>query len=401
MNTGARLRRRLAEQGKRLPLLGNDDDTANRQYTKHFALARDRARGQAHGLEYRRILSLHRTGRIRCRRLCRAQCGTLVSRPSGVPNDILKTSLLLRQPAGRRGSVGGIRQHAVAEDAGIQIPERETELRRDRLRRPGRQQHPRRRAHGEHRCALRCRRPPRRRHVQAVSQTRRSTEISGRCWTRKARTSTPSSSPRRTTCTRPPPCGAWSAASTSTCRSRWCAPSGKPASCARRRAKYRVATQMGNQGYSNEGTRQCAEIIWTGEIGNVTEVHAWSDRPLWPQGLTEIPAGGSGALHARLGPLARHRRQAPLHRRRQDGTRPLGRILLSAVQLARLLRFRLRRARRHGVPHPRRSQHGAATFQPQAHERRVHQEGRREPLHVPEGVGHPVRLRARTATCPR
>jgi predicted dehydrogenase len=54
-------------------------------------------------------------------------------------------------------------------------------------------------------------------------------------------------------------------------------------------AKYKVATQMGNQGYSNEGTRQCAEIIWSGEIGNVTEVHSWSDRPLWPQGLTEIP----------------------------------------------------------------------------------------------------------------
>jgi hypothetical protein len=54
-------------------------------------------------------------------------------------------------------------------------------------------------------------------------------------------------------------------------------------------ARYKVATQMGNQGYSNEGTRQCAEIIWNGDIGGVTEVHAWSDRPLWPQGLTEIP----------------------------------------------------------------------------------------------------------------
>jgi hypothetical protein len=55
-------------------------------------------------------------------------------------------------------------------------------------------------------------------------------------------------------------------------------------------AKYKVATQMGNQGYSNEGTRQAAEIVWSGEIGGVKEVHAWSDRPLWPQGLTEIPA---------------------------------------------------------------------------------------------------------------
>ena len=51
-NLGARLRQRLAAQGKRLPLLGSDDDTANRQYTKHFALARDRARGEAHGLRY-------------------------------------------------------------------------------------------------------------------------------------------------------------------------------------------------------------------------------------------------------------------------------------------------------------------------------------------------------------
>jgi predicted dehydrogenase len=55
-------------------------------------------------------------------------------------------------------------------------------------------------------------------------------------------------------------------------------------------AKYKVATQMGNQGYSNEGTRQCAEMVWAGEIGNVTEVHAWTNRPIWPQGLQELPA---------------------------------------------------------------------------------------------------------------
>jgi predicted dehydrogenase len=53
--------------------------------------------------------------------------------------------------------------------------------------------------------------------------------------------------------------------------------------------KYKVATQMGNQGYSNEGTRQCAEMIWAGDIGNVTEVHAWTNRPIWPQGLQELP----------------------------------------------------------------------------------------------------------------
>jgi predicted dehydrogenase len=55
-------------------------------------------------------------------------------------------------------------------------------------------------------------------------------------------------------------------------------------------AKYKVATQMGNQGYSNNGTRIAAEIIWSGEIGNVTEVHAWTNRPVWPQGIDKLPA---------------------------------------------------------------------------------------------------------------
>jgi len=45
---GAQLRKTLAQKGRKLPLLGNDDETANRQYTKTFALGRDRTRGQAH-----------------------------------------------------------------------------------------------------------------------------------------------------------------------------------------------------------------------------------------------------------------------------------------------------------------------------------------------------------------
>ncbi len=55
--------------------------------------------------------------------------------------------------------------------------------------------------------------------------------------------------------------------------------------------RYNVATQMGNQGYSNEGARQCCEIIWNGDIGDVTEVHAWTNRPLtyWPQGPDVVP----------------------------------------------------------------------------------------------------------------
>ena len=55
--------------------------------------------------------------------------------------------------------------------------------------------------------------------------------------------------------------------------------------------RYKVATQMGNQGYSNEGARECCEILWAGDIGDVTEVHAWTNRPLtyWPQGPGVVP----------------------------------------------------------------------------------------------------------------
>lgn len=49
--------------------------------------------------------------------------------------------------------------------------------------------------------------------------------------------------------------------------------------------KYKVATQMGNQGNSFDWCRQVAEWIQAGVIGEVTEVHGWTDRPIWPQGL--------------------------------------------------------------------------------------------------------------------
>jgi LmbE family N-acetylglucosaminyl deacetylase len=49
---GAQLRRRLTEQGVRLPLLGNDDETANREYTRQFVLARNAETGRKFGLTY-------------------------------------------------------------------------------------------------------------------------------------------------------------------------------------------------------------------------------------------------------------------------------------------------------------------------------------------------------------
>src|SRR5262245_40103772 len=54
--------------------------------------------------------------------------------------------------------------------------------------------------------------------------------------------------------------------------------------------RYKVATQMGNQGYSHDATRVACEIFWSGEIGEVKEVHAWTGRASWPQGMTRLPA---------------------------------------------------------------------------------------------------------------
>lgn len=50
-------------------------------------------------------------------------------------------------------------------------------------------------------------------------------------------------------------------------------------------AKHKVATQMGNYGASSEGLRTLCEWVWNGEIGEVRKVEAFTDRPIWPQGL--------------------------------------------------------------------------------------------------------------------
>ncbi|MDB4918827.1 Gfo/Idh/MocA family oxidoreductase [Mucilaginibacter sp.] len=49
--------------------------------------------------------------------------------------------------------------------------------------------------------------------------------------------------------------------------------------------KYKVVTQMGNQGASNDGTRQLKEWYDAGLIGDVHTVYCWTDRPVWPQGI--------------------------------------------------------------------------------------------------------------------
>jgi len=49
--------------------------------------------------------------------------------------------------------------------------------------------------------------------------------------------------------------------------------------------RYKVVTQMGNQGGSGNGVRKSKEIFDAGLIGDVHTAHAWTNRPVWPQGV--------------------------------------------------------------------------------------------------------------------
>ena len=56
---------------------------------------------------------------------------------------------------------------------------------------------------------------------------------------------------------------------------------------ARQLAKYarehKICTQMGNQGTASDGLREGAEYVRAGGLGKVKEIHAWTNRPVWPQ----------------------------------------------------------------------------------------------------------------------
>lgn len=61
--------------------------------------------------------------------------------------------------------------------------------------------------------------------------------------------------------------------------------------------RYKVVTQMGNQGASGDGVRKMQEWYNAGLIGDVTEVWCWTNRPVWPQGIpwpkekkTDVPS---------------------------------------------------------------------------------------------------------------
>jgi hypothetical protein len=74
--------------------------------------------------------------------------------------------------------------------------------------------------------------------------------------------------------------------------------------------KYKVATQMGNQGFSHEGTKTTCEILWSGDIGEVRELHAWTGgiyggQPKLPDSGPETqPVPGTLDWDLWLGPAA-------------------------------------------------------------------------------------------------
>src|SRR3954471_10069093 len=59
--------------------------------------------------------------------------------------------------------------------------------------------------------------------------------------------------------------------------------------------RTKAVTQMGNQGHSSEGAALINDWIGAGVIGSVREVHVWTNRPIWPQG---IPRPGKPAAEA-------------------------------------------------------------------------------------------------------
>lgn len=59
----------------------------------------------------------------------------------------------------------------------------------------------------------------------------------------------------------------------------------------------KLITQMGNQGTAEAGTRRGAEVLKSGALGKIKEVHVWTNRPIWPQGLAAPEKGTEPPSH--------------------------------------------------------------------------------------------------------
>ena len=78
--------------------------------------------------------------------------------------------------------------------------------------------------------------------------------------------------------------------------------------------KYKVVTQMGDQGNSCDGMRTLREWFEADLLGDIQKVYCWTNRPVWPQGIpwpSQKPAGSQGI---KLGLMGRYRRVCGLYR---------------------------------------------------------------------------------------
>ncbi len=97
-----------------------------------------------------------------------------------------------------------------------------------------------------------------------------------------------------------------------------------------------VTTQMGNDVHSGPGVRLSCEWIWSGELGDVTEVHCWTNRPVWPQGTVAVEKGAAKvpeglAWDLWLGPAPEHAFSRSYHPYRWRGFRDFGTGALGAI----------------------------------------------------------------------
>ena len=121
--------------------------------------------------------------------------------------------------------------------------------------------------------------------------------------------------------------------------------------------KYKVATSMGNQGSSGEGVNLTTEWIQNGEIGEIRRVEAFTDRPIWPQGLErpkeKMTAPDTLNWDLFIGPAP----MRPYHRPRTPISAPgifIAALLLTAVN-GRVDAREVRAKRRLGGGHPKRA----------------------------------------------
>lgn len=92
-------------------------------------------------------------------------------------------------------------------------------------------------------------------------------------------------------------------------------------------ANPKLATQMGNQGHSSEGSRRINEVIASGALGRIREVHIWTDRPVryWAQGIPR-PRGAAAMAQA-----AQQAASQPINTRPQWNMGTVDRAVLSAM----------------------------------------------------------------------